>query len=61
MVITSQPFVRFTSFNYWVAALAVLYHLTPIAGPITTVPMLPPPTTLSTPLLIIDHQVSSTI
>ena len=35
MAITSQPFVRFTSFNFWVAALEVLYHSTPIAGPQT--------------------------
>ncbi len=26
MAITSQPFVRFTSFNFWVAALDVLYN-----------------------------------
>ncbi len=25
MAITSQPFIRFTSFNFWVAALDVLY------------------------------------
>ncbi len=28
MTITSQPFVRFTSFNFWVTALDVLYQLT---------------------------------
>ncbi len=35
MAITLQPFVRFTSFNFWVPALDVFYHLTPTAGPQT--------------------------
>ena len=35
MAITLQPIVRFTSFNFWVTALDVLYHLTLTAGPQT--------------------------
>ena len=37
MAITLQPSVavRFTSFNFWVAAIDVLYHSKPIAGPQT--------------------------
>ncbi len=27
MAVTSQPFVRFTSFNFWLAALGALYQL----------------------------------
>ncbi len=35
MDISLQLFIRFTSFNFSLAALYVLYHLTPITGPQT--------------------------
>ena len=28
MAITLQPFVRFTSFNFWLVGLDALYHVT---------------------------------
>ncbi len=31
MAITSQPFIRFTSFNFWLVALDSLYHFMQVA------------------------------
>ncbi len=33
VAMTLQPFVRLISFNFWLAALDVLYHLSLTAGP----------------------------
>ncbi len=35
MAITSQPFIRFTSFNFWLVALEFLYHSMKVADALT--------------------------
>ncbi len=47
MAITLQPFIRFTSFNFWLVGLdATFYHFIPTHIPLVTVALPPPLTSL---------------